>query len=163
MSNIITATPANVTIVGKNTNERKVNLASTCGTYAAMALTAERGKVGKAAQARTSHHGMAGIIDACCNSAYRPLAEYLAGLTGESVIIKGRQHFECLDAQFEAALSTVRASKNGGRTSKGADNGKATGYVKAIATVQGVQAAVAAFHAERKAQRDAKLLETSAV
>lgn len=163
MSNIVSATPANVIIVGKNTNERKLNLASSCGTFAAMALTAEKGKVGKAAQARTGHYGMAGIIEAACDARYLPLAEYLAGVTGESVIIKNRQHFECIDVQFEAALATVRAGKGGGKTSKGMDNGKAAGYVKAIATAQGVQAAVAAFHAERKARRDAKLLETSSV
>lgn len=159
----ISSTPAIITVTGANVTERKLAIVASAGTYATMALTAEKGKVGKAAQARTGHHGMAGVIDAACNSAYWPLAEYLAGITGESVSIKNRAAFESLEGVFESKLADIRATKAGGRTKKGTDNTKAAGYVKALVTVEGVQAAVREFHAARKVQRETQLIQTSAV
>lgn len=153
----VSNTPAVIIVTGTTATDRKLSVVASAGIYAAMALSAEKGKVGKAAQARTGHHGMAGVIDAACNSAYFPLAEYLAGITGESVSIKNRAAFESLEGVFESKLADVRATKSGGRTKKGMDNTKASGYIKALATVEGVQAAVAAFHADRKAAREAQL------
>ena len=158
----VSNTPAIIVVTGANVTERKLAIVASAGTYAAMALSAEKGKVGKAAQARTGLHGMAGVIDAACNSAYFPLAEYLAGITGESVSIKNRAAFESLEGVFESKLADVRATKAGGRTKKGMDNTKASGYVKALATVEGVQAAVREFHAARKVQRETALLASEA-
>ena len=57
----VSNTPAIIVVTGANVTERKLAIVASAGSYAAMALSAEKGKVGKAAQARTGHHGMAGV------------------------------------------------------------------------------------------------------
>lgn len=96
-----------VSPLGKSATDRKAHAVTLATSQAALAAIASiGGKVGKAAGARLARMSHVDIVNHCANSNYRPLAEYLAALTGETVIVD-RHVFHALPSTWAAKVDTL--------------------------------------------------------
>lgn len=156
----ITFAPAIVNVEGKTATERKLSVFHNATEHAQLALVSAGGKVGKAATQQAALHGLVHITVACSNSNFKPLAEYLAGMTGKPMVISNRSSFLALPDMFEASIMTAKSKKSGGFVTD-----KKSGALKpntelalamnlkAICT--DIIAGVADIHAKRAAERTA--------
>jgi hypothetical protein len=76
-------------------------------------LAGQKGKVGKAAREVGVVDSVAQIATQCKTGNYKPLADAIAALTGESLTIANRATYQSLQDRFEDKL---RDLKNGGYT-----------------------------------------------
>lgn len=165
--NQVTTTEQGVVIVapqGGKASERMLDVVNTTQNPSVLdALLNAKGKVGKCARERKAHHGAVDIVRHAASGNYRPLAEYLAALTGDAVVISGRSTFEALPDFYEQRVIAAQSGKNGGMKI-GADSVSVAGPKLALALrmkaicVDAVRGA-AELHAQRAA---AKALENSA-
>lgn len=114
MTNQITIAPAIVSVFGNTAGERKLSALANASAPVFYALANEKGDVGKAARAGVANHGIDGIINACSNNNFTPLAQYLSAKLGEGTVISNRNSFMALPDVFEMKIMKVKASKSGG-------------------------------------------------
>ena len=108
--------PASIVVSGKTLVERKMSVVENASLPAQIFLSGASGKVGKMARSGLSNQGVALIARSARSGNYKPMAEAIASLTGESIFIKSRAGFESLQDQFEAKKLDLSLSKNGGYT-----------------------------------------------
>lgn len=158
MSISVYVAPVVVSVVGKTAVERKLSVVHNASYAASLALIGAGGKVGKAAQANVISGGLERIAKAACMANYAPVAEYLAGMLGESIVISGRASFESLPDQLEQRIMKIKSAKNGGYTmgKDGLEMPTAAHSLAVRLKAECVQviAAVSEYHARVKAQRE---------
>lgn len=146
---IVSFVPAIVQVAGKNTSDRRIAVAASAGTAASMYLLAQGGKVGKQAAKNLVMDGLASITAQSRSGNYKPLAEALAGITGESVFITSRATFESLPDQYRAKQCDVEAGKNGGWNAAGDKmSSKLSAVIQCLTLVTAVQEGIAAMVAQ---------------
>ena len=99
---------------------------------------------------------------AACNSNYKPLAEMIAIRLGEPIFISNRASFESLPDVFHARIAKVKLSKNSGyvtdkKTGTLKPGAKLAAEMELLDLCSRTIAAVAQFHAERKANTESEL------
>ena len=113
---LATYTPALINVIGKTKSERQLSVVNYASGYTKMALANAKGKVGLAARTSFANGGIQAIAKQAafptCN--YQPVGEYFAARIGKAFIISNRSSFESLPDQFEMAILSAKASKNGG-------------------------------------------------
>jgi hypothetical protein len=167
MSNIIenvSFAPAIIEVSGKTKSERQLSVARNASNIAQIAMVKAGGKLGREVRDGISRGALDGLAKACSNANYRPIAEYIAAMLGEPMVVTNRAAFESLPDQLEARIMKVKMSKSGGYTTD-----KKTGMQKPNATLAmlltlkaecvEVIARVAQLVAERQAQRAAVAIE----
>jgi hypothetical protein len=158
MSISVYVAPVVVSVSGKTSVERKLSVVHNASYAASLALIGAPGKVGKAAQANVISGGIERIVKAACTSNYRPIAEYLAGMLGEAIVISNRASFESLPDQFEQRIMKIKAAKNGGYTMGKDGLEMPTAAHKLAMQLQsdcrGVIEMVHQYHDEMKARRE---------
>lgn len=102
--------PAQIVLHGKTVTERRVNLVQNASEAAKLFFADQKGKMGQAARAGLQKHGMAQIAGAARRGNYKPLAEALAGISGEAVYITNRASYDSMDDRYEAKAEELRAS-----------------------------------------------------
>ena len=117
-SNLTEYAPVSIMVSGKTLVERKLSVASNASLSAKLFLTGAGGKVGKLARTGLSDQGVAMIAKSARSGNYKPMAEAIASLTGESMLISNRASFESFQDQFEAKRMDLSLSKNGGYSFK---------------------------------------------
>ena len=168
MSNIVEATevsyaPAIIEVSGKTKSERQLSVAYHASSEAQDALVNAKGKLGKAVRESKARNALGGLALAASKANYRPVAEYIAALLGEPMVITNRASFESLPDQIEARIMKVQLSKSGGWTTD-----KKTGTQKLNSTMMllvqikddmaKVVEATSLIVAERQAERAAKAI-----
>ena len=100
--------------VGASAVDRKLSILSDASSFVCLALSNEKGDVGKAARAGSASMGLDGIVNACSNDNYRPLAQYLAVRTGKPIVISNVHSYRALPDMFEQAILVEKGKKSGG-------------------------------------------------
>lgn len=169
MTNIIEANtvdfaPAIVEVSGKTKTERQLSVARHATIAAQAALVNAKGKLGKEIRSAMAVNALGGLAVAASNANYRPVAEYLAALLGEPIVVTSRASFESLPDQIEARIMKVKMSKSGGYTTD-----KKTGTQKLNSTMMmlcqlkdemgKVVMLTSELVAKRQAERAAKIAE----
>jgi hypothetical protein len=144
---IVEGGPVCVLVTGKTLTEKKIGVVSNATVAAQAFLVAQKGKVGKVAREGLALHGEAMIARRVRNGDYRPLAEAIAALTGETLTISSRASFETLEDRFSDKLADL---KNGGYTVSKKDGvskpgSKRVAYMQAVALIKEVRSIAAAM------------------
>ncbi len=105
--------PAQVIVVGLTTTEKKLSVVKQASTMSLGFLAGQKGKIGKAAREVGVVDSVVQISTQCKTGNYKPLADAIAALTGESLTISNRAAYQSLKDRFEDKL---RDLKNGGYT-----------------------------------------------
>jgi hypothetical protein len=160
-SNIQSA-PAHIIVHGKTGTDKKLSVVENAGLAARMYLSTKAGKLGKYAREGMAVGGEAMIIGHAIRADYRALAEALAGITGESVIISNRATFQAMPDVYAAKLADLR---NGGMVEDKKNPGllkpsaKRKAYVEAAELCIRVITKVAEHFEAKKAESEAEQLE----
>lgn len=110
--------PVNIQVAGKTLTERKLSVIPNASLSAQVFLSNAGGKIGKTARQSLTDQGTQMIAKNARAGNYKPMAEAIAGLTGESISISSRAGFESLQDRFEDKLFDLSLSKNHGYTFK---------------------------------------------
>lgn len=150
--------PQATTLIGKTATERKLDALEKGGMEVALAHVATKGKVGAAARGMLAARSLDQLSYALSRGNVKPLALYLATLTGESVsYAAGLNAAEAVDAmrsRLDAdAQDLVRKGKHVNKANK--DTPKALALDAALGAVDAVKAKAAEMTAARIAQREA--------
>ena len=149
-------TAAIVAPVGTKITDRRMNAVSIATSGAALAAIAARGgKVGKAAAERNLGVALVDMAQHCANSNYRPLAEYLAAVTGKTTVID-RHVFHALPTMFKAELEDLESR---GKSISAASGKPSAAYVQAFTLhklTSDLLEASERIRADRKAKADAE-------
>jgi hypothetical protein len=100
--------PAQVIVVGLTVTEKKLSVVKQASVAAAMYLSGNKGKVGKAAREHVASMGEAAIAKHCRSGNYKPLADAIAALLGASLTISNRGSYETLADRFADQLRDLK-------------------------------------------------------
>ena len=145
--------PAQVLVSGKTLADKKMSVVEQASNYALAALVAEKGKLGAAARNGMAMDGLCRIASATFNGNYRPLAEYISALTGESLTIANRATYESLVDRFQDRINDLKDQGMIFNKKKGVviEGAKRKAYSKVIAALEAIQQATAEEFARRYA------------
>lgn len=105
--------PAQVVVHGLTVTEKKLSVVNQASSMSLGFLAGQAGKIGKAAREVGVVDSVAQIATQCKTGNYKPLADAIAALMGESLTIANRASYQSLQDRFEDKL---RDLKNGGYT-----------------------------------------------
>lgn len=108
---VATFPPAQVVVCGLTVTEKKLSVVKQASSMSLGFLAGQSGKVGKAAREVGVVDSVGQIATQCKTGNYKPLADAIAALTGESLTISNRAAYQSLGDRFEDKL---RDLKNGG-------------------------------------------------
>lgn len=103
--------PAHVQVTGLTTTEKKLSVIKQASAPTLLFMANAKGKQGKAAREGMTESGLQLIASAAGRGHYRPLAEAIAALTGETMTIGSRSAYDSLVDRFTDKLLDL---KNGG-------------------------------------------------
>jgi hypothetical protein len=154
--------------MGANKTERKLSAVSQMGAVALVATAAMGGKTGKAAMAQLGETYTAkGFAEMAAwpNNDYRDLAAFIAGQTGDDVVLSSRASYLALPDWFETKLRAIRASKSGGMrtTSQGIQEPNAAhktllGLASLVRDVHAIERQISTVRREEAAAKKAEQL-----
>ncbi|NBU94117.1 MAG: hypothetical protein EBS18_06235 [Actinobacteria bacterium] len=150
---IVDFAPAKVLVSGKTLVDKKLSVIEQASGFTLAALVAEKGKVGTAARNGMAMDGLCRIASATFNGNYRPLAEYISALTGESLTIANRSTYESLIDRFQDRINDLKDQGMIFNKKKGVviEGAKRKAYSKVIAALEAIQQATAEEFARRNA------------
>jgi hypothetical protein len=167
MSNIVNEVsfaPAIINVEGKTKVERQLSVARTASGAAQIAMVKAKGKLGAAIRDGISRGALDGLAVAASNANYRPIAEYIAAMLGEPIVVTNRASFEALPDQLEARIMKAKLSKSGGYTvDKKTGIQKPNATLTLLMTLKAECVEVAAKAAELVAKRQAERAAIAAV
>lgn len=98
---------ARVVVEGKTLTEKKLSVVNQASSAALAYMCNVKGKVGKAARENISQHGEQLIATQARSGNYKPLADAIASITGQSLTIPNRATYETLAGRFADALQDL--------------------------------------------------------
>lgn len=108
---VATFAPAQVVVRGLTVTEKKLSVVKQASSMSLGFLAGQAGKIGKAAREVGLVDSVGQIATQCKTGNYKPLADAIAALMGESLTIANRAAYQSLQDRFEDQL---RDLKNGG-------------------------------------------------
>lgn len=117
-ADMVEFTPARVVVEGKTSTDRKLSIVGGASFAAQAYISGGKGKVAKVAREGVAVNGTAMIGKAVRSGNYRPLAEALAMILGETVIMTSRATFDAFPDVIAARLLDLGCTKSGGWTTK---------------------------------------------
>ena len=108
---VATFAPAQVVVCGLTVTEKKLSVVKQASSMSLGFLAGQAGKIGKAAREVGLVDSVGQIATQCKTGNYKPLADAIAALMGESLTIANRAGYQSLQDRFEDKL---RDLKNGG-------------------------------------------------
>jgi RNA polymerase-binding transcription factor DksA len=108
---VATFPPAQVVVCGLTVTEKKLSVVKQASSMSLGFLAGQAGKIGKAAREVGVVDSVTQIATQCKTGNYKPLADAIAALMGESLTISNRAAYQSLQDRFEDKL---RDLKNGG-------------------------------------------------
>lgn len=141
--------PARVQVTGKTATEKRLSVVHNGSESVKLFASNMKGKVGNAARSGLFEQGFNQIASQAARGNYKPLAEALALVTGESVHISTRASFESLGDRFEARM--IELEDSGKKYGKDGEklSSKYAVLAQCMSLVSGVHQAVAAVFAQR--------------
>ena len=98
---------AAVIVEGKTLTEKKLSVVNQASSAALAYMCNVKGKVGKAARENISSAGTSLIATQARSGNYKPLADAIASITGQSLTIPNRATYETLAGRFADALQDL--------------------------------------------------------
>lgn len=105
---IIDNAPAVVVVSGLTMTEKKLSAVNQASAQAKAYLCAAKGKIGKAAREGFSEAGLLMIANAAGRGHYKPLADAIAAITGETISITSRAVYESLVPRFADRITDLK-------------------------------------------------------
>ena len=138
---IVSFTPANITVTGKTTLDKRLSIVAKAGTISTMYIAAGKGKAAVAARENQGIDAVNRMAKSVADGNYRPLAEALAFVMGESIQF---MKLNDLDSFIYMGEHNIANLKDEGYSAK---TGKATARLTMLTTAQ--QLAVNVVHAAK--------------
>lgn len=110
---VIDNAPAVVVVTGDTLTEKKISAVQQASVQAKAFLCSAKGKIGKEAREGFSLSGFVGIANAAGRGHYKPLADAIAAITGETISISSRSAYDTLIDRFADRMHDL---KNNGYT-----------------------------------------------
>lgn len=98
---------AAVVVAGKTLTEKKLSVVNQASSAALAYMCNVKGKVGKMARENISSVGTSLIATQARSGNYKPLADAIASITGQSLTIPNRATYETLAGRFADALQDL--------------------------------------------------------
>lgn len=98
---------ASVVVTGKTLTEKKLSVVGQASSAALAYMCNVKGKVGKMAREGISAAGTSLIATQARSGNYKPLADAIASITGQSLTIPNRATYETLAGRFADALQDL--------------------------------------------------------
>jgi hypothetical protein len=98
---------ASVVVAGKTLTEKKLSVVTQASSQALAYLCNTKGKVGKFAREGMSAAGTQLIATQARSGNYKPLADAIAAITGQSLTIANRATYETLAGRFADAMQDL--------------------------------------------------------
>ena len=98
---------ASVVVAGKTLTEKKLSVVNQASSAALAYMCNVKGKVGKLARENISSAGTSLIATQARSGNYKPLADAIASITGQSLTIPNRATYETLAGRFADALQDL--------------------------------------------------------
>jgi hypothetical protein len=98
---------AAVVVAGKTLTEKKLSVVNQASSAALAYMCNVKGKVGKLARENISSAGTSLIATQARSGNYKPLADAIASITGQSLTIPNRATYETLAGRFADALQDL--------------------------------------------------------
>lgn len=118
-NDLVDYNPVKVNVFGGTMVEKKLSVLPTASRDSKLLISSiVGGKVGKMAKSGLKEEAIIGIANQALNGNYKPLAESISMLLGETVSISGRNGFESLESRYQDRLDDVINGKNGGMIRK---------------------------------------------
>lgn len=105
---VIENVPAVVIVSGSTLTEKKTSAVAQASAQAKAYLCNAKGKVGKAAREGFSVAGLVMIAQAAGRGHYKPLADAIAAVTGETISIPSRAVYDSLVARFSDRMHDLK-------------------------------------------------------
>lgn len=144
--------PVRVILSGKTSTEKKLNVINSGTAATALYFANAKGKVGQVARQSVSMLGASKMVREVRSGNYRSVAEALAVLLGQSIIISNRAAWESLGDRFEGMIADL---KDGGYKGE-KPTAKRVALDKALELVANVNESVAAMIQQERAERAAE-------
>lgn len=145
---IVDNAPAQVIVTGLTLTEKKLSAVNQASVQAKMFLCNSKGKIGKAAREGFSIAGLESIASATGRGHYKPLADAIAAITGETISINSRAAYDTLIDRFADRMYDL---KNDGYTIRKdgtmVESSKRKTLVQVIALLKEVQGIIDASRA----------------
>lgn len=141
-TDLVSFMPAIVNVTGKTTLEKRLSIVAKSGTVSTMYIAAGKGKAAVAARENQGVDAVRLMAHGVADGNYRPLAESLAFVMGESLQI---MKLSDLDSFIWATEHAIANLKDEGYSAK---TGKATAKLTMLTTAQ--QLAVNVMHMSRE-------------
>jgi hypothetical protein len=106
-SNEVDFAVAAVVVAGKTLTEKKLSVVNQASSAALAYMCNVKGKVGKLARENISSAGTSLIATQARSGNYKPLADAIASITGQSLTIPNRATYETLAGRFADALQDL--------------------------------------------------------
>jgi hypothetical protein len=106
-SNEVDFAVAAVVVAGKTLTEKKLSVVNQASSAALAYMCNVKGKVGKMARENISSVGTSLIATQARSGNYKPLADAIASITGQSLTIPNRATYETLAGRFADALQDL--------------------------------------------------------
>jgi hypothetical protein len=100
--------PAVVIVSGNTLTEKKASVIAQASVQARAYMCNAKGKVGKQARDGFSLDGLVGIAHAAGRGHYKPLADAIAAVTGETISIPSRAVYDSLVARFSDRMHDLK-------------------------------------------------------
>lgn len=118
MSDLVSFTPANITVTGKTTLEKRMSLVAKAGTIATMYMAAGKGKAAVAARENQGVDAVHHMAKSVADGNYRPLAESLAFVMGESLQLMKLADLDAFVWSTEHAIANLKDEGYSAKTGK---------------------------------------------
>lgn len=146
---VVESAPASVIVSGNTLTEKKMSAVQQASAPALAFLCNGKGKVGKLAREGFSFAGVGMIASAAGRGHYKPLADAIAALTGETITISSRAVYDSLIDRFADRMHDLKNSgyvirKDGTQV----EGGKRKTLVQVLQLLTQVQQAIEASKAE---------------
>lgn len=133
-NDLVEYSPVKINVFGGTMTEKKLSVMPNASRDSKLLMSSiAGGKVAKMAKEGLKEEAIIGIANSALNGNYKPLAESISMLLGETVSISGRNGFEALEGRYQDRLDDVINGKNGGMIRKNKED-KQTGFVEIVET-----------------------------
>lgn len=115
---IVSFTPANVTVEGRTALEKRLSVVGKAGTISTMYIAAGKGKAAVAARENQGVDAVHRMAKAVADGNYRPLAESLAFIMGESLQLMKLADLDSFVWSTEHAIANLKDEGYSAKTGK---------------------------------------------
>lgn len=141
-----------IRLEGDTSTERKLSAVNQANAAAKLALSNEKGNVGKVARAGSAQVGLAELALQASHNNFHGVAGYFAGLTGKDFVISGRAGFLALPDRFHDKVLELQGKADKGLKADGTPKPALAAALRCYNEAHALIDGATKLHNERKEQ-----------